>query len=336
MADLPTELAKPDRRIQVVTSETAQAFYNERLTKPDALVVKFDKPQDMQNLVDDGKEKPKAAPVEEEDEHEEVKQARKEKPKLNERFSELTQKRKDAEAKAKSESEARQAAERQIADLKAKYEAPKAKEPLGPKPEPAKYDTVNAYTEALEKWTEEKIERDHETKETERKAKEEKENRTKAWLERQAKTREKMKDYDARIAQSEVRVSEPVQEAILESEVGPEILYHLAEHPELADDIGKLTVAGALRAVGRLEAKLMADAERAAKAEARAAKAEAKEDEEEQEKPAVKVAEVSKAPAPISPIKSGSATMGVPVDSNGKFHGTYEQFKKLRESGKLK
>ena len=44
----------------------------------------------------------------------------------------------------------------------------------------------------------------------------------------------------------------------------------------------------------------------------------------------------SKAPAPISPIKTSSAVADVGVGSDGEFHGTYQQWRESRKAGKIR
>src|SRR5258708_7672275 len=59
-----------------------------------------------------------------------------------------------AEAKAKTEREAREAAERREADLKAKYEPPKGE--LGPEPQAKDFTEIAEYSKALKEWQGEK------------------------------------------------------------------------------------------------------------------------------------------------------------------------------------
>ena len=40
--------------------------------------------------------------------------------------------------------------------------------------------------------------------------------------------------------------------------------------------------------------------------------------------------------AVITPIKSGSAVPSNKIDENGEFHGSYEEWKRLRKSGAIK
>jgi len=132
-------------------------------------------------------------------------------------------------------------------------------------------------------------------------------------------------DYIEKINAATVLVSEQVRDAIIESDVGPRILYHLAENPQDAERIGKLNVRGAIKEIGKLEAKYT-------KVEV---KAEPKAEPKTEAKPAGTV-EISKAPAPISPLKGASTSIEAAVDSNGVFHGTYAQWKAQRKAGKIK
>ncbi len=138
------------------------------------------------------------------------------------------------------------------------------------------------------------------------------------------KAKKRLPDYEAKLNAATVKVSDDVRDAILESDVGPQILYHFAEHPEDAERLGKLSVGGALRELGRLEAKLE------------------KATEKEPASPVTKspvlaaVAEVSKAPEPITPLRGANKPVETRVDSNGNYHGTYAQYKKDRAAGKIK
>jgi hypothetical protein len=101
-----------------------------------------------------------------------------------------------------------------------------------------------------------------------------------------------------------------VRDAIFESEVGPRILYHLAENPEIAEKLQSLTVTGALRAIGKLEAQF----------------------EKIEAKPVAK----SKAPAPINPIKSAANGRDVNLTTDGQFHGSYQAWKAARLAGRIR
>ena len=108
-----------------------------------------------------------------------------------------------------------------------------------------------------------------------------------------------------------------------EHDVAMEIaLDHLAENPELVDVLNSSSPVKALREIGKLEAKF----------EAKAVTKEVPKSEAEQ-KPQVAR---SKAPAPITPIKASSVVADVGVDTNGEFHGTYQQWREARKAGRVR
>lgn len=295
-----------------VTSETAEAFYNERLAP--AVVVDETKPEEAKTEVKAEPEpKPEDTPVEEEAEH-------KKNPRLQKRFSELTEARKKAEALAeqtaatlKAEREAREVAERRAQELTQKYEPPKT-EP-DPEPQLSQFNDVNEYSKALKEWSADKALRDKAAEEAQARETEENAKRVKAWQERQTEARKTLTDYDAKIAASNVKVSNPLRDAIVESDVGPQLLYHLAENPDVAERLNKLSNASALRELGKLEAKLGGG--EPVKAEV--------------QKHTTPVAEISKAPAPITPLKGSSA-----IDTVDTSKLSYQDWKKRRMAGKIK
>jgi len=307
----------------VVTSENRAEFMNHRLdiAKPEPIVIA---PETVK--VEEKKPEVKAEEKKvEDDEHDdEVKEVKKKNPKIEQRFSDLTAKRKAAEeeaAKAREEAKAaneeREAAYRERDALKAKYEAPK---PLGDKPTRDKFATDDEFANALEGWAVEKGARESQ-------AKIEQEAKAKTWSERVTATKTELPDYDAKInAATNVMLSEQVRDAIHESDIGPKLLYHFAEHPEDAARIGKLTVGGALKELGRLEERLSKPTP----------KAEPEEKKETKQSDKAPIAEISKAPEPIKPLKSGSGAADVPMDSDGNFTGTPAKWRELRKAGKIK
>jgi hypothetical protein len=97
-----------------------------------------------------------------------------------------------------------------------------------------------------------------------------------------------------------------------------------------------MKVGAALRALGKIEAKLEAEAAKAKEIEPEDIDAE-----KEPEIPAKKTdpepkIEISKAPAPINPLKGANKPVESRVDSTGKYLGSYEQYKKDRRDGKIK
>jgi hypothetical protein len=119
------------------------------------------------------------------------------------------------------------------------------------------------------------------------------------------------------VQSSDVKVSDPVRDAIIESEYGPQILYYMAENAEFAKKLGDMSIVSAVREIGKVEARY----ERDAKVSAPEAKA---------------VVGKSRAPAPISPLRGAVNTVDAGLDSDGNFHGTYQQWKAARNSKKIR
>lgn len=291
----------------LVTSENRAEFMAHRMgqSEPveDAEIIepveaetKEPEAQEQEERVEEGEKKPNSA--------------------IERRFSELTRQREEARQEVARERAAREALEARFAALEGKgkpvvEEVKKTDE----KPDPADFTDAFEYAEKLAEWASEQAIARRDSEEKEKAAKAEQAKTVSAWVERQSAVKADIPDYDEKIASSSVQVSDQVRDAILESEVGPRILYHLAENPDIASDIAEMTVPAALRAIGRIEAKFYPSSSA----------------EKTENKPAV-----SKAPAPISPIKSGNAGAEVQIDANGEFKGSFSAYKAARKAGKIK
>lgn len=251
------------------------------------------------------------------------------KDKLNKRFSELTEKRRAAEAKAEAaakaaaeERAAREAAERARDELRAKYEPPKP-DNLGPEPQPEQFTDAREYGKALKDWTAENTLREEAGKRAKEQREREAEAQSKRWQEREEATKKELPDYTEKLSAAvNVKISDQARDAIVRAENGPRILYHLAEHPEVADALAKLTVGEMYMEIGRLSATLGGKPASAAV--------------QKDEKPAPK-AEISRAPEPISPLRNAAAPV---VHLSGHQEvpkaWTYEDYKAARKAGQIK
>jgi len=316
----------------VLTSENSADFYRQKLAptaaEPAAAPEKPEGAKPGEPAVESSAEGAKtgeaeAEAIEQQDQHPDPEKRQK----LNLRFSELSEKRKAAEAEAekaraeaKAEREARELAERQAAELRQKYEPPKPDE-LGPKPTRAQFVNDDEFAAALEDWAGEKAVRERDRKEAQAKIE-------KQWNERQAAIKAELPDYDSVLqAGANLMVSNEVRDAILESEVGPGILYHLANNPEFVRALASKSRTAALREIGKLEVTQPWLKGKTA-APAPEAKAPAK--------PAAAATEISRAPAPITPLRGGTSVPEVPVDSSGNFFGDFATYKRMRAEGKIK
>jgi len=233
------------------------------------------------------------------------------KPKLEKRFDKVIKERELARAEAQKEREQREALENRLKELE-QASKPQVAENPDREPQPQDFTDAFEYAKALARYSTEKALKDRDQAEQQRNAKAEKDKVLTSWNQRLEQTKTELPDYEEMIASSDVVVSDQVRDAILESETGPKILYHLAENPEVAEKIGKMSLISALREIGKLEARF--------------------EKPTETQKPTVRK---SNAPQPINPIRGGS-NVEVPIDSNGEFTGSISQWKELRKAGKIK
>jgi hypothetical protein len=293
----------------VVTSSNAAEFYAERLGLADS-------PTETAAETEEVVENPDSEPATEESSSEpkaedEAEEAEKPKDKLEKRFSKISKQRDEANARAEQ-------LESRLRDLEARANPQPIAQTanVDDKPQASQFNDAFEYAEALAEWSAEKALRDRDIAESQRKADEERNKVIENWNQKVAKAKSSMPDFDEIVASSTTVVSDAVRDAIIESDVGAQILYHLASDDEYAESLSKMPAIKALKEIGRLEARF-----------------------EVEDKPEVKARTVtqSKAPAPISPLKGGkSAGADVLVDTNGEFYGSYAQWKAARKANKIR
>jgi len=182
------------------------------------------------------------------------------------------------------------------------------------KPNPDSFKDAFTYAEALAKWSAEnaiKAERQRNDKE---RAEKEQDAIRSAWVRGVEAIKKTHEDYEEVVSSSDVQVSDAVRDAILESDHGPLLIYHLAQNTDIADKLSELSPRKAILELGKLEATLTA-------------KPEKKEDK--------LVDKLSEAPAPINPIRSSTGAT-LPLNAKGEFTGTYAEYKAARLNGTLK
>ena len=295
----------------VLTSENSEEFYASRLGLADEAPVEA--------VVDENPTEPTEEAEEQSgQESDEIKatEEKKSNPKLEKRFSELTKQREEARKEAQREREQRESLENRLKELEERATPRPVEIQENVKPQPHQFNDAFEYAEALAEWSTEQALINRDKQEAERRAQEERNKVLDSWNKRLNDAKADLPDFDDMVASSDVVVNDHIRDAILESDVGPQILYHLAENPELADKLNSGSPISALRQIGRLEAQF-----------------ERKEAPVAEQKPSVAR---SKAPAPINPIKTGSGVVDVGVDSNGEFHGTYQQWREARKNGKVR
>jgi len=300
MADTEVKVAE-----NVVTSSNAADFYAERLGLADEA-----SPTEAVEITEPAEEaqeqsEPKA--------EEEAKATEKSKDKLEKRFSKISKQRDEANARAEQ-------LEARLRDLEAKANPQSIAQTanIDDKPKADQFNDAFEYAEALAEWSAEKALKDRDIAEQQRKAEEDRNKVAESWNKKVSKAKEAIPDFNKVVSNSTVVVSDAIRDAILESDVGPQILYHLASDDEYAESITKMSAIKALKEIGRLEAKY-----------------EAQKDEKPKDK--AKTVAQSKAPAPISPLKGGkTAGADVLVDTNGEFYGSYAQWKAARQANRIR
>lgn len=285
----------------VITSDNSAEFYANRLGLAD-------QPEVEAVQAEPTEEAERSEPVIEEKEQEEKPKGN---PKLERRFSEITKQREEARKEAQQERQAREALEARLAALE-RQPAPQAPA-VDQEPQPSQFNDAFEYAKALAEFTADKRIGEMRKQDAEAKEAQERQKVIDQWANKVQQAKASLPDFDEIVASSDVVVNDDIRDAILESDVGPQILYHLAENDEVAKKIAGLNPKQALREIGKLEARF----------EAKETKSQAA--------PNVR----SKAPAPINPLR-GSNPADVPLSANGEWHGTFQAWKEARKAGKIR
>jgi hypothetical protein len=292
---------------QVLTSENAAEFYANRLglaeSESEPVAVEEAEPE-----AEDEQSEPKEAEKEANQEGE-----RKQNPKLEKRFSEITKQREEARKEAQSERQARVELEQRLAALEQQRQPQQAVN-VDQEPQPSQFSDAFEYAKALAEYSTEKALAERDRQVAQAREQEAHQKIIQSWAQKVQEAKAELPDFDDLVAASDVVVNNAVRDAILESDVGPKILYHLAENNDLAKKIAGLSPNAALREIGKLEARFEVKAET------------------KQTNPLVK----SKAPAPIQPIRGGQGKADVPISADGEFHGSYQAWKAARKAGKIR
>ena len=290
----------------VLTSENAAEFYAQKLglapaeTAPEADVAETQQaePEPVEVEGSEPEAKEEAKPQDE---------PKKQNPKLERRFSEITKQREEARREAEAERQRRVELEQRLAALE--QQAPKPQ--VDQEPQPSQFQDAFEYAKALAEYTADKRIEEMKRQEAEAKVEAERQKVIETWTQKVEQVKAELPDFDDMVASSDVVVSNDIRDAILESDVGPKILYHLAENSEFAKKVAAMPTRAALKEIGKLEARFEAKAE---------------------EKPVAK----SKAPAPVTPIRAASGVAETKMSSDGQWYGSYAEWKAARKAGKVR
>ena len=299
--------AQPKVAANVVTSENLAEFTAKKLGLADKSPVEAAKAEPTVEAQD------QSEPVSAKDEATATEDG-KQKSKLEIRFSDLTKQREAARQEAQREREAREALEAKVRELEAKSnpvkETPKQEE----EPKPEQFSDMYEYQQALVDYRVDQRLNEEKRKTEQAKVEAQRQQVINTWANRVEAAKSEIPDFEAMVGSSDIAVSNEVRDAIFESEVGPKILYHLAENPEIAEKLQGMTLTRALATIGKLEAQF----------------------EKKPEPQKNTVTAKSKAPAPINPIKGSAAGPVTDLDSNRQFHGSYQAWKAARLAGRIR
>ena len=292
---------------QILTSENAAEFYANRLGLAES-PAETEAVDETEPETEETQSEPKEAEKEANQEGE-----RKQNPKLEKRFSEITKQREEARQEAQRERQARVDLEQRLAALEQQRQ-PQQQSYVDQEPQPSQFADAFEYAKALAEFSTEKALAERDRQVAQAREQEAQQKIIQSWAQKVQDAKAELPDFDDLVASSDVVVNNAVRDAILESDVGPKILYHLAENNDLAKRIASLSPNAALREIGRLEAKFEVKPET------------------KQTAPVVR----SKAPAPIQPIRGGQGQPDVPMSANGEWHGSYQAWKLARKAGKIR
>ena len=296
---------QPRVAANVVTSENLAEFTAKRMgladSTPSEAAPVAEPPQD-----DNGQSEPVEA-----SEEATTTEDRKRNPKLEIRFEKITKQREEAREEARKEREQRESLEAKVKELESRNQPQKVEAAEEPRPE--QFTDMYEYAKALTDYKVDQRLSEEKQKVEQAKAEAQRQQVINTWAKRVESAKAEMPDFEAMVGSADVVVSNEVRDAIFESDVGPQVLYHLAENPDIAEKLQGMTVTSALRTIGKLEAQF------------------------EKAEPQTKtVVGKSKAPAPINPIRSAANGRDVNLTSDGNFHGSYQAWKAARLAGRIR
>jgi chromosome segregation ATPase len=288
----------------VLTSENSAEFYANKLGLADTAPTEAADESPAEPVQEVSQSEPEAKT-----EAEATEQPKKQNPKLEKRFSELSKARDAARQEAANERQQREALETRIRALE---QQPQQAAVSTDEPIPENYQDAFDYARDLAKFEARRIIQAEKQAEAQVKAQEAQQKVLSTWSERINEAKSELPDYDEMVASSDVVVHDVIRDAILDSDVGPRILYHLAENEDFAKKFSDMPLPQALKELGKLEARYAPSEDKAV------------------------AVRKSKAPPPINPIKGTSGAIDTPINDKGEFTGTIQQWKELRKAGKIR
>ena len=204
------------------------------------------------------------------------------------RIVDLVHKNRDSAAKAAEAESRAQRYEAELTILRAQAQPMETTS----KPSRSQYVNDDSYIEALTDWKADAAIAKRENQQREAQVMAEQADVAKSWEKRQQAVISSIPDYAETVGSSDVQIPAHVQQALLESEQGPEIAYYLALHPEEAKRIATMKPLAAIRRITELERDL----------------ADVNDDAPAAKKAVADPPRKSRAPEPINPVKGTLAS----------------------------
>ena len=226
--------------------------------------------------------------------------------KFEKRFTELTRRAEESRRLAEDERQARERLEHEVAQYRS---APQSK------PQYENFVDPQSFAEALADWEGNRVRVETEQKIRGEYQKEQQHKNQVEWMAKQDAAKSDYEDYDLVVSSASAIVSNEIQQAILESDYGPHLLYKLADDDALVAKLQRLPTTSALRELGKIEAGIEA---------ARSNK---------QQK---SVKGSSSAPEPISPLRQSRVIKHDVMPSGDVIIDNLDNYRRLRQAGKIR
>lgn len=233
---------------------------------------------------------------------------------ISRRIKKLTQQRTAAQREAEYWREKAMRADRSEKTADETESKPPQNTAQAGKPDPDDYDSQAEWLEAVADWKAEAKLSEWEAKQQQKKAETEQQQKFEAHIERVQDFAKQHEDFENLMEDvDDIPLSRAVQQAFVDSENGPQLMYALAKDPEELERICKLSPEKAHRAIGRIEARL--------------------ENQSTDTSQKVERKTTTKAPKPLKPVgaKSGKATAKSIYDPDISF-ADYERLRAKQSS----
>lgn len=194
--------------------------------------------------------------------------------------------------------------------MQAAQAQPAAKE-LDPRPQRTQFVSDEDYQEALTDWKVDQKLAERQQEEQQARINASQQQMADNWQRRLDLAKKDLTDFDDVVGKSEIDLPNHLYVAVVESDLGPQLAYYLAQNPDEARLLRGMSPTAALRMLGRLEDRLAPE------------KAEPK----KEEKPKAAEPEKSKAPPPIDPLRDASTPVEKTTDKM-----TYAEYKAYRQA----